>query len=174
MHTNSAWLRKQLSAALSTPCECICNSSQTLHSEWFSAKARQACLWAEQRAWEAEKNVHSLGLWRVYCHILKDKKGKASQRLSMNEHQLHCGSQPRHSVSDILQIHRMKMWSKKASCSLHRPLHFSHLYLSAVWSRNIFPNYLNKEISIMSWINILQPGKHTSHSEQTSQVLCKH
>lgn len=152
---------------------CICGPSQTLHSERFSAELGQARVWAEKRAWESEKNVHPLWLWRVYCHMLKDRKRKASQTLSMEERRPHSVRQPRGPISAALQnlcrmnIQSLKTKTKNSFCSFSWPLHFSHLYFSMVWSRNIFPNYLNKEISITSWVNILQPGTCVSSLRQT-------
>lgn len=178
MHTGSARLIKQLSAALSTLCECA-SAAGARHctvSDSLLNSGRPACVWAEKRAWEPEKNVHPLWLWRVYCHMLKDRKRKGSQTLSMEDPQTHYVPQPRCPISAALQIFKMNIQSFKkiVLCIFYWPLHFSQLYFSMVWSWNISTNYLNKEISITSRVHIPQPGMCTFYEEQASQVLCKH
>lgn len=128
-------------------------------------------VWAEKRAREGspEKNACPLWLWRAYCHALEGRKGRKELQkcLRTSKSECHLVTPHRHSMSTALRKHRVNTSAKRPSAAFT-----GHSIFLTETSQQVFfffhvissANYLNKELSAMSWVNTLRPGACTFHS----------
>lgn len=173
MHTDSARLIKQPSAALSTLCECA-SAAEARHCTVSNSLLNSGRPAYEQRKGPGSQRRMSTLCGSGGCIVTCWKTGRGKPAKHCQWKNLSPTLSARLGDQDLLLYRIYAEWrcrlfkKKKELCAAFLGLCiFSHLYFSMVWSRNIFPNYLNKEISITSWVNILQPGTCVSRLMQT-------
>lgn len=164
MHTASARLIKQLSAPLRSLCQ-PASAGAASNGTGCDPLLSPGRTWPVCRGAGMEAQRRMSVLCGSVGHTVMSWKTARGERTAECLWKnlkiwLYWATPPKHSMSTALQKYRIKTQHKKGHSQLWLAITFLSLYLSAFFYVISFANDLNKEISAMYWVNIMQPYVH--------------